>query len=52
MQSSTGVRGFFREDRDRDFPEGKRKDKKQWAQAVTEGIMVGLKEKICHGKHG
>lgn len=43
---------IYREDRDRQFPEGKRKNEKQQAQAVTKEIMVGVKEKICHGKHG
>lgn len=45
-------KGIYKEDRDRHFPEGKRKDKRQWAQAVTKESVVGLKEQICHGKHG
>lgn len=37
---------IYREDRDRQFPEGKRKDEKQQAQAVTKEIMVGVKKKF------
>lgn len=52
MQSFAGIREFIGKTGADTSQRGKRKDKKQWAQAVPQEIMVGCKEKICHGKHG
>lgn len=52
VQSFAGIREFIGKTGADTSQRGKRKDKKQWAQAVPQEIMVGRKEKICHGKHG